>query len=161
MIERLADLRLVIHETQAQVLPVAAGIPWLGFLVYPTHRLVKARKVRNAHRRLRDRVAAYHAGTISYGELEASIRGWIASVAHADSWGLRQHVLDSLVIRPAEHRRALLSDAPAQDLPKKIARKRRCAPLAPPGGGASVISGRGGGTNTTHENRCRRAGRAG
>ena len=52
IIERLARLRLVIHETRAQVLPVAAGIPWLGFVVYPTHRLVKARKVRLACRRL-------------------------------------------------------------------------------------------------------------
>jgi hypothetical protein len=88
-------------------------------VVYPTQRRVKARKVRNAHSRLRDRVAAYHAGRISYGELDASIRGWIAHVAHADSWGLREHVLDTLVIRPAEHRRALLSDAPSEDGPAK------------------------------------------
>jgi hypothetical protein len=39
--------------------------------------------------------------------LDASIQGWIAHVGHADSWGLRRHVLDSLVIRPAEHRRAI------------------------------------------------------
>jgi RNA-directed DNA polymerase len=43
IIERLARVRLVIHETRAQVTPVGVGIPWLGFVVYPTHRLVKAR----------------------------------------------------------------------------------------------------------------------
>ena len=107
VIERLAQLRLVIHASRAQVLPVDAGIPWLGFVVYPTHRLVKARKVRTAHRRLRARLARYHAGDISFAELDASIQGWIAHVAHADSWGLRRHVLDTLVIRPAEHRRAV------------------------------------------------------
>ena len=107
VIERLARLRLVIHETRAQVLPVVAGIPWLGFVVYPTHRLVKARKVRSAHRRLRSRLAAYHAGEITYAELDASIQGWINHVGNADSWGLRQHVLETLVIRPAEHRRAV------------------------------------------------------
>jgi len=107
VVERLARLRLVIHETRAQVLPVGAGIPWLGFVVYPTHRRVKARKVRNAHRRLRAGLASYHAGQISFAELDASIRGWIAHVGHADSWGLRERVLDSLVVRPAEHRRAL------------------------------------------------------
>ncbi len=32
IIDRLAHLRLVIHETRAQVLPVGAGIPWLGFV---------------------------------------------------------------------------------------------------------------------------------
>ena len=87
-------------------LPVGAGISWLGFIVYPTHRLVKARKVRSAHRRLRSRLAAYHAGEISFAELDASVQGWINHVAHADSWGLRGHILDTLPIRPAEHRRA-------------------------------------------------------
>jgi hypothetical protein len=66
-------------------------------------------KARNAHRRLRARVAAYHAGDISFAELDAGIRGWIAHVGHADSWGLRERVLDLLTIRPAEHRRALAS----------------------------------------------------
>jgi retron-type reverse transcriptase len=107
IIGRIARLRLVIHATRAQVVPVECGIPWLGFLVYPTYRLVKARKVRHTHRRLRARLDAYHAGEISFGELEASIRGWIAHVGHADTWGLRQQVLDGLVIRPAEHHRAL------------------------------------------------------
>jgi retron-type reverse transcriptase len=112
IIERLARLRLVIHETRAQVLPVGAGIPWLGFVVYPTHRLIKARKVRNAHRRLRSRLAAYHAGEISFAELDASLQGWINHVGHADSWGLRRHVLDTLAICPAEHRRATTAQPP-------------------------------------------------
>jgi hypothetical protein len=108
IVDRLARLRLVIHETRAQVLPVGAGIPWLGFVVYPTHRLVKARKVRHSHRRLRSRLAAYHAGEISFAEWDASVQGWINHVAHADSWGLRRHVLETLAIRPAEHRRAMV-----------------------------------------------------
>ena len=62
--------------------------------------------MRNAHRWLRSRLAAYHAGGISFAELDASIRGWINHVGHADSWGLRRHVLDALPIRLAEHRRA-------------------------------------------------------
>jgi len=109
IIERLARLRLVIHETRAQALPVSAGIPWLGFIVYPTYRRVKARKVREAHRELRSRLSAYHAGEISFAELEASIRGWMAHVEHADTWGLRQHVLDSLPIYPAVHDRARIA----------------------------------------------------
>jgi hypothetical protein len=107
IIESLGALRLVIHESRAQVLPTAVGIPWLGFVVYPTHRRAKARKVRSAHRRLRARLAAYHAGEISFAELDASIQGWINHVRHADSWGLRRHILETLAIRPAEHRRAV------------------------------------------------------
>jgi hypothetical protein len=107
IVERRARLRLVIHASRAQVMPVGAGVSWLGFVVYPTHRLVKARKVRAASRRLRARLGDYHAGRISFAELDASIQGWINHVRHADSWGRRAHVLDRLPIRPAEHRRAI------------------------------------------------------
>jgi RNA-directed DNA polymerase len=44
-IARLAEMRLTVHD-RAQVVPVSAGIPWLGFVVYPTHRLLKAAKIR-------------------------------------------------------------------------------------------------------------------
>ena len=125
IIERLASLRLVIHETRAQVLPVAAGIPWLGFVVYPSHRLIKARKVRWAHRRLRARLEAYHRGEVSFAELDAAIQGWIAHVGNADSWGLRRHVLETLVMRPAEHSRAVA--ARQNRNPGKKTRSRRAS----------------------------------
>ncbi len=69
-------------------------------------RRLEREAVRNAHRRLRSKLAAYHAAEIGLAELDASIRGWINHVGHADSWGLRRHVLDALPIRPAVHRRA-------------------------------------------------------
>jgi RNA-directed DNA polymerase len=96
LIERLANLRLVIHESKAQVLPVDCGIPWLGFVVYPTHRRVKARQVRKAVRRLEDRLDASQAGQINFAHLDASIQGWINHVRYADTWGLRKHVLKRL-----------------------------------------------------------------
>jgi len=111
IVSRLARLRLVIHAAETQVQPVERGIPWLGFVVFPTHRRVKARKVRSTHRHLRAQVADYHAGHIGLAELDASITGWIAHVRHADSWGLRGHVLETLAVRPAERIRALASRA--------------------------------------------------
>jgi retron-type reverse transcriptase len=96
VVERLARLRLVVHEASAQVATTAAGVPWLGFVVYPTHRRVKARNVVNATRRLAARVKEHDAGCIGFAHLKASIKGWINHVRYADSWGLRRHVLDGL-----------------------------------------------------------------
>lgn len=93
IITRLADLRLTVHEAEAQVVPVTQGIPWLGFVVYPTHRRVKARNVVKFSRRLRQRWAEYTAGKISFAEFDASVQGWINHVRYADTWGLREHVL--------------------------------------------------------------------
>lgn len=104
LVERLAQLRLTIHEHAAQVLPTACGIPWLGFVVYPSHRLVKARKVRATTSHLGERLDDYHAGRISFGEFDASVKGWVNHIRYADSWGLRRHVFRGLrfQMRPRE-----------------------------------------------------------
>lgn len=96
VVKRLAALRLTIHERAAQVLPVECGIPWLGFVLRPTHRLVKARNVRHATRRLRARVEDYRAKTIGFAELDATVKGWVNHVRYADTWGLRRHVFTAL-----------------------------------------------------------------
>jgi hypothetical protein len=87
-------LRLRVHENSAQVLPCRCGIPWLGFVVFPDHRRVKSRKVVAATRRLSQRYDAWCAGEISFADFDASVQGWINHVRFADSWGLRESVLD-------------------------------------------------------------------
>ncbi len=101
IVERLAGLRLTIHEHAAQVVPVSAGIPWLGFVVFPTHRRVKTRNVVNFTRRLATRLDEYRAGRISFAEFDASVQGWINHVRYADTWGLREHVLNVPIPSPA------------------------------------------------------------
>jgi RNA-directed DNA polymerase len=92
IVERLAKIRLKVHK-QTQLNPVKAGIPWLGFKVYPTHRRLKARKVYNFSRHLRNRWRAYCAGEITFTEFDATVQGWINHARYADTWGLRRHVL--------------------------------------------------------------------
>ena len=98
LIERLEKFRLIIHETEAQVSPVEAGIPWLGFVVYPTHRRIKSRNVVKFSRRLRERWGEYTHGKISFAEFDASVQGWINHVRYADTWGLRRHILGEPLI---------------------------------------------------------------
>ncbi len=95
----MACLRLRIHEESADVQPTRCGIPWRGFVVYPSHRRVKSRKVRDARRRLSACLDEYHAGRITFAELDASVQGWINHVRYADTWGLRRAMLSRLVIR--------------------------------------------------------------
>ena len=85
---------------------MTAGIPWLGFVVYPSHRLLKARKAVEATRRLTDRFEAWRCGEITFAEFDASVQGWINHVRDADTWGLREHVLERFVRGPEESARA-------------------------------------------------------
>jgi retron-type reverse transcriptase len=102
VVERLQRFRLTIHDRSAQVQPTEAGVPWLGFVVYPTHRLLKARKAVHATRRLGERFEAWQKGLISFGEFDAGVKGWINHVRYADTWGLRRHVLGRFAWGPGE-----------------------------------------------------------
>jgi hypothetical protein len=99
IIEHLAILRLTVHP-QAQVTQVENGIPWLGFIVYPNYRRVKARNVRNFGRRLQEGWNAYCAGEMTFAEFDSRVQGWINHVRYADSWSLRQHLLGKPLKKP-------------------------------------------------------------
>lgn len=102
IIDFLATLRLTIHDPQAQVIPCRHGIPWLGFVVYPTHRRLKARNVVKFSRRLARNLDLYEAGEISFADLDASVQGWINHVRYADTWGLRRHLFGTHPLRPPQ-----------------------------------------------------------
>jgi hypothetical protein len=88
----LAGLRLTVHAGSAQAQPVAVGIPWLGFVVYPAHRKLKRRNVVGFRRRLERNISLYRHGEISFAELDAAVQGWINHVRYGDTWGLRGRV---------------------------------------------------------------------
>ena len=100
LIERLARLRLTIHEACAQVRPVTEGIPFLGFVVYPGHRRLKRRKGVAFQRRLAALAGQYADGEISLEQVSASVQGWINHVRYGNTLGLRTAVLDSVPFRP-------------------------------------------------------------
>ncbi len=90
LIERLAQLRVTLHENSAQPRPVTEGIPFLGFIVFPTHRRLKRRKGVAFQRRFKGLLRAYAAGVIPLENLTASVRGWVNHVRYGDTWGLQR-----------------------------------------------------------------------
>lgn len=90
IINQLAEYRLTLHEQRAQVYPSRVGIPWLGWVVYPTHRLLKRRRGTAFARRYRRLVRQYHRQRITLDVLSQRVQGWVAHVQHGDTWGLRR-----------------------------------------------------------------------
>ncbi len=97
IVERLADLRLTIHPG-AHPRPVTEGFPFLGFVVFPTHRRLKRRKVVHYRRRLKRLLRAYHDGSLPADRVTASILGWINHARYGDTWGLRRAVLEDVIL---------------------------------------------------------------
>jgi hypothetical protein len=123
LIERLARMRLTLHQNEAQALPTRDGIPWLGFVVYPTHRKLKRRNAVNFTRRLELNLDLYQAGKISFGEFQASILGWINYVRYGDTWRLRRYLFGSHPIKLHPETKPLPLPSPRRGLyqrPKKF-----------------------------------------
>jgi len=96
IIDRLAKLRLSIHTKRAVVRPTVHGIPFLGFVIYPTHRLLKKRKGIAYRRRLRQMLKGYRQRQISRDLIDSSVKGWLNHVRYGDTWGLRVNLLQDV-----------------------------------------------------------------
>ena len=64
----------------------------------PAHRTA-VRDLLHRSQRRQPHGQRYQAGRITFGELDASVQGWINHVRYADTWGLREHVFASHPIR--------------------------------------------------------------
>lgn len=96
VIDRLADLRLTVHEGAAQPRPGRTGVPFLGFQLFPDHRRLKRRKGIQAQRRFRGLLRQVQSGKVSRERIKSSVIGWINHVRHGDTWGLRSAVLNAV-----------------------------------------------------------------
>ncbi|MCP4698465.1 MAG: RNA-dependent DNA polymerase [Gammaproteobacteria bacterium] len=93
--ERLAGLRLTLHEASSTVYPVKNGIPFLGFQVYPDHMHLKRRNGVAFSRRLRRRLAQFSRGECKMSDISNSVRAWTAHARHGETYGLRRSLLSS------------------------------------------------------------------
>jgi hypothetical protein len=71
---------LTIHKENAIVRPVKDGIPFLGFVIFPNHRRLKARKGLAFQRKLRHLLK-----TNANEKIRSSVQGWINHVRYADT----------------------------------------------------------------------------
>ncbi len=96
--DKLAELRLTLHERESTVYPVTNGIPFLGFRVYSTHRRLKRRNGVMFARRYRRMRRAAARGELRLADLRVRVQGWIAHAAHANTWRLRRSLLRPPVV---------------------------------------------------------------
>lgn len=114
IVAELGRLRLTAHEGAAQVQRVEDGVPWLGFVIRPSHRLLKQRNKISFARRFQRNYQLLRSGAISFAEFDASAQGWINHVRYADTWRLRQSTLKAgpLISNPRRSRIARRGQRP-------------------------------------------------
>ncbi len=81
----VARLGLALHPKKAQIAPVSAGVDFLGYRVFPHHRLLRKSTVKRFVKRTR-RAQNMQGGVLE----EAPIRSWLVYAREASSYGLRR-----------------------------------------------------------------------
>lgn len=85
----LATLRLTIHPDKSVLFPVANGIPFLGFQLFPGYRRLLKGNVRAFLRRFSRQRRDLRRGDLCYEDVKPSLLAWNAHAAHGDTWLLR------------------------------------------------------------------------
>jgi retron-type reverse transcriptase len=89
----LETLRLRIHQDKSAVFPSEQGIRFLGYRVFPTHRLLAQENVRRFRRRMRRMQREFAAGRLGFDAIRPRILSWIGHARHANTYRLRSDLL--------------------------------------------------------------------
>jgi RNA-directed DNA polymerase len=93
--------RLQIHRDKSVVFPCEQGIRFLGYRVFPTHRLIAKENVRRFRRRMRWMQRAFAGGRIGFDAIRPRIMSWIGHARHANTYRLRTDLFRSMTFHRA------------------------------------------------------------
>ena len=83
--EKLSKDRLRAHESKLFIRKVQQGITFVGYRIWPTHRLLRKDNVRAFRKRLAWMKNAYSRGEIEFADIKPRLDSWVAHAAHANS----------------------------------------------------------------------------
>jgi len=92
MATSLAGLRLRLHATKCQVMRTQDGIDFLGYRIFPSHRLLRRSTARRFMRRLRVQRTLYDRGVLRLAPIHHSVQSWLGHASHARTYGLRRQI---------------------------------------------------------------------
>jgi len=84
---------------KTSIFPTSHGIDFLGYRIWPTHRLLRKSSIRRAKRKFKMLSRRYREGRATRQKIEQSMRSWLSHARHCDSYNVRKTVLKSLVLQ--------------------------------------------------------------
>jgi retron-type reverse transcriptase len=92
----LVSLRLRLHPTKNVIFPVKEGTRFLGYRIFPTHRLLVKENVRRFLRRVRQMQRDYAAWRVSFAAIHQRLMSWSGHARQANTYRLRCHLFDTI-----------------------------------------------------------------
>ena len=87
-------LQLSLHPDKVEIFKCHQGIDFLGYVMFPHHRLVRKRTIKRMYRKLREKVVMYNQGLISEEKLTASLNSYLGILSHANAKKLGEDLMN-------------------------------------------------------------------
>ncbi len=87
-------LMLQLHPKKVEIRTLYQGVDFLGYIIFPHHLLLRTKTKHRMFTKLDCRIAEYHAGQLSRLSLERSLQSYLGVLSHANSYELRQELLN-------------------------------------------------------------------
>lgn len=100
----LTGLRLRLHPRKSEVFPVAGGVRFLGYRVFPWRRVVTKENVRRFRRRVRRMQADYAAGQLSAEQIRTRLVSWLGHARRGSAEVWREALFATIGFRKGEGR---------------------------------------------------------
>lgn len=87
-------LKLQLHPDKSRIIPLSKGMTFLGFRLFHKYKLLKKSNARRIWKRLEIFEQQYNDGKITKCDVARSLEGWIAYARFANTYHLRNRVVD-------------------------------------------------------------------
>ncbi|KIX12978.1 RNA-directed DNA polymerase [Dethiosulfatarculus sandiegensis] len=102
MVAYLSGLRLRLHPKKCRVYRTADGVSFLGFRIFPTHRLLDKGNALRMRRKLKRWQIMYADGDIDSEYIHPRIQSWVAHASYGNTHRLRKRLLEKTVFKRDE-----------------------------------------------------------
>jgi len=93
IVNYLEPLRLKLHAKKCHIMAVKSGIDFLGYRVFPDHRLLREANGYRFQRKIPRLIKQLSGTETEQFHASQSVRAWIAHASHADTYGLQRALL--------------------------------------------------------------------
>lgn len=99
----LGTIKLALHPTKCQIIPLRRGLSFLGFRIFYHHKLPRYRNIRAIRRRLDTHLTGYAERTTDYSTIFTVLQGWDAYAMHANTYRLRTALRERVITGLTHH----------------------------------------------------------
>lgn len=77
----------------AEILPISRGVNFLGYRLWPYHRLLRQRSIVKMRRDLRNLQRRFEYGDVTLADVHVRVMSWVVHTRHANAHGISRSVL--------------------------------------------------------------------